>query len=398
MKKKVIFINPHWNHLIMNTMMYYLFKIKAPAKYSILFNELIKRNDIEVLAYVTSKGSIFPMSLTIPFKHFIAKTECKYIFKKNGFANKIKYIDSPDTVKEDDVVIGFIHSKGGTDHFSQFKCRRILHLNQFQCHSLKELKEVVPVANEYILESNVFKENNYIMKANPSNTKNFHILPYIIAQRFTMTTPFNKRKRKAIATGTLARFTEDKNDYIKYYGTPYLHKMRKIIYENKNKLSNVVDCYISPYQEKSKTIKCQNWPQPFRFMGRLYNLIFAKPGQQKKYFSFNLVEKYNEYQIAIIPEEIAGIPAIGAFEAMACGCAFIGIDHSMYRDLGLIPGIHYISYNGTIEDLIKKIEYYQLHQNELEKIAKNGKDFIESIGRVNVVVNQFINIINNTNQ
>lgn len=395
MKKKIIFINPHWNHLLMNTMMYYLFKIKAPTKYAIFFNELIKREDIEIVAYITPKGSIIPTDIHIPFKRFLAQKECKYIFRKNGFTNKIKFIDSPDMATENDVVIGFIHTKGGVDNLSSFKCKKILHLNQFQCHPLKELKEILPCADEYILEANVFKDNNYIMKAlEHIKNKKIHILPFIVSNRFTMIIPFKKRKIKAVATGTLARFTEKENDYIKHYGTPYFHKMRKIIYDNRSKLEKFIDCYISPYLEEKSVIYYSNWPQPFKSIGKFYYLLHSKPGQQKNYFSFDIVEKYNEYQMAIVPEEIAGCPAIGAFEAMACGCAFIGIDHSMYKDIGLIPGIHYISYNGTLEDLIKKIDYYQSHQDELEKIANNGKVFINTHTRSSIIINQFIDIIN----
>ena len=50
----------------------------------------------------------------------------------------------------------------------------------------------------------------------------------------------------------------------------------------------------------------------------------------------------------------------------------------MYRDVGLIPGVHYITYDGTKEDLKRVIEYYQKdeHQAELEQIAKTGCEYV----------------------
>lgn len=65
---------------------------------------------------------------------------------------------------------------------------------------------------------------------------------------------------------------------------------------------------------------------------------------------------------------------------MACGCAYIGQDIPAYRDWGLIPGIHYITYDGTKEDLRRVIEYYQMeeHQEELEKIAKTGCEYVRT--------------------
>ena len=49
---------------------------------------------------------------------------------------------------------------------------------------------------------------------------------------------------------------------------------------------------------------------------------------------------------------------LGFVEGMACGSAYIGLDDPMYKDIGLIPGKHYITYDGTLEDLKSKIAYY----------------------------------------
>ena len=91
-----------------------------------------------------------------------------------------------------------------------------------------------------------------------------------------------------------------------------------------------------------------------------------------------MVEAFNSYKMCIIGEEILGIPGIGFVEGMACGCAYIGLDSPAYRDWGLVPGIHYITYNGSKEDLRKVIEYYQMdeHQEELEKIAETGCKYV----------------------
>jgi spore maturation protein CgeB len=84
------------------------------------------------------------------------------------------------------------------------------------------------------------------------------------------------------------------------------------------------------------------------------------------------VQKYNEYQMFIVPEETAGLPSVNAIEGMACGTAYIGLNHSMYKDIGLIPNKDYISYDGTIKDLIERIKYYKLNQTKLKNIAQRG--------------------------
>ena len=93
-----------------------------------------------------------------------------------------------------------------------------------------------------------------------------------------------------------------------------------------------------------------------------------------------MVEAFNSYKMCIVGEEILGIPGIGFVEGMACGCAYIGQEMQAYRDWGLIPGRHYITYDGTKEDLKRVIEYYQMdeHQEELENIAKAGCDYVRT--------------------
>lgn len=76
-------------------------------------------------------------------------------------------------------------------------------------------------------------------------------------------------------------------------------------------------------------------------------------------------------------EELCWLPPVAFMEWMACGSAYIGIDDNMYRDIGLIPWKHYIAYDGTLDNLIEKIRYYQEHSAELETIAQTGSDFVK---------------------
>lgn len=78
----------------------------------------------------------------------------------------------------------------------------------------------------------------------------------------------------------------------------------------------------------------------------------------------------------VVPEEINDLPGIGFVEGMACGCAYIGKIDPMYTDLGLKPNYHYVGYDGSLKDLIKKINYYQKYPKELEKIANRGYQFV----------------------
>ena len=93
----------------------------------------------------------------------------------------------------------------------------------------------------------------------------------------------------------------------------------------------------------------------------------------------------------VVPEEANDLPGIGFVEGMACGSAYIGLDDRMYKDIGLIPGKHYITYDGTLEDLKSKIIYYQKNNDELEAIALAGCNFVRKNFNGNSVAKKFYN-------
>ena len=63
--------------------------------------------------------------------------------------------------------------------------------------------------------------------------------------------------------------------------------------------------------------------------------------------------------------------------------------------MGLIENFHYISYDGSLKDLVKKIRYFQLHNDELQRIAKNGYEFVINNFNGEKIAQQFLNYLNN---
>ena len=106
-----------------------------------------------------------------------------------------------------------------------------------------------------------------------------------------------------------------------------------------------------------------------------------------------MVEKFNQYKMCLVGEEIMQIPGIGFVEGMACGCAYIGQTEGYYEDYGLVEGVHYIGYDGTIEDLKNKIAFYQQPENQarLEQIANNGCKFIRENFRGEIIASRLFN-------
>ena len=60
---------------------------------------------------------------------------------------------------------------------------------------------------------------------------------------------------------------------------------------------------------------------------------------------------------------------------------------------GIIPGVHYITYDGTKEGLRATVEYYQKteNQDELERIARTGCTFVRENFCGNIVAERLIN-------
>ena len=228
----------------------------------------------------------------------------------------------------------------------------------------------------FISESNLQK-NSEIFRRYYHIDKPWIIHPFVYQERFKPIKPFAERKNKVFSTGTITYKTH--KEFIDTYGDPCDQPARKFVKDNPEFFKDTVDCFSSDYLEGSdrKEIKSTDW-KIVQLWKKIHNRFHT--GHQKKYFSFNMVEKFNEYKMCLLGEEILGVPGIGFVEGMACGCAYIGLDSDMYRDYGLIPGVHYITYDGTKEGLRAVVEHYQKEENqvELERIAKKGCEYVRA--------------------
>lgn len=207
-------------------------------------------------------------------------------------------------------------------------------------------------------------------------------MPFVYSARFIKKTSFESRQNKCFAVGTV--FAPRYYDFIEYFGKGMpLHPMRDTIYNKKNEIREFIDCYICSFESARNLKNISKDDSLLTKLAKKYLPFFLLskilPNYKKEYFKFNIVEEYNQYKIFVSPEEIVGLPSINAIEGMACGCAFIGVDDSMYTDIGFKAGVNYIAYKiNDLEDLINQIKYYFEHQQELKKIADNGYEFARS--------------------
>lgn len=348
--------------------------------------EFANKNHLKIFNYIPAtastgiKGNIFD-------SNFVKTLLCKYVLIKNKLNPfGIKVIHNIEFIENDDIVIAYYYNVEQMKHVKFFDCVKVVMGQHFI--ALSSSPNLAEQNIDYFVNEIQLSNNQFINKYFNLDGVQSIIMPYVFAERFKQVKQFQERLNKAMAIGTLSTVAKGGyTEYLKYAGTPWVQPMRKEIYDQKEAIADYLDSYIS-YIYEDKLYKIDS--KQFKLM-RIYKRIWNwfHEWRQSSYFSFDMVEKFNQYKMFVCPEEYVGMPGIGFVEGMACGCAYIGIEHEMYQSLGLIPQIHYISYDGTISGLAIVIKYYQEHEKELEIIAKTGMDFVRSNFNGQVVADNF---------
>lgn len=372
---RYIFIDLHVNAAFLRRLDMLLFKKNAFTKHRFILDYLLSQNE-KVVNLITLDGSRLPTKplRRITRKFMFRKLEANFVFKKNHLQG-IENITSPEEIREDDVII--YYATGDQSQFTidsnKIKGTKVVDLIHFygdaqraKCFEGSDIQ--------------YFSYDVDIRKYSPLFRKNYgkfnwDYIPknFTYQKRFCVKKDFSERKNMAVAMGTVTHCTA--KDFIETYGSSCYQPRRKMVMDHANEYPNEIYSHISEFLEGAH--KKLN-PNDFilkQWYTKVYNLLFA--GRQKKYFSFDMVDEYNDYKMFICPEDINGSYGIGTTEGMACGCAMIGCRYGAFEDMGMKDREHYIAYDGTMEDLIAKIRYYQMpeHQEELAQIAKNGYEF-----------------------
>lgn len=379
-KKRIVFVNLHSDWMLVKSASVYVFKYSAAIKHGYLMKYLLEHPEYEICNYINDRGFSWLRNnneALMKFLNLFRFAENRKTMKVNGIdPKKITVLKSASEIKPDDLVILYnicTDNYRGMDGVNAFKALSMLHF-----HGEASESDVINKANVSCL----FGEVN-LQKSCELYRRYYHVdkpwvtHPFVYAERFQNKVPFCERKNMAFATGTITYKLH--KEFVETYVDPCDQPTRKQIKDNPEFFKDTIFCTSSDYLEDDagKKINAKDC-FPVKLYKKIYNRTHV--GKQKTYYSFDMVEAFNSYKMCIVGEEILGIPGIGFVEGMACGCAYIGQDMPAYRDWGLIPGVHYITYDGTKEDLKRVIEYYQMdeHQEELERIAKTGYEYVRT--------------------
>lgn len=255
--------------------------------------------------------------------------------------------------------------------FSKIRVQKIVHMTHYAYHP------TVGAANLQILhpdlmvaENDLSKNSEFFARHFDNVPGDFYHLPYVAGPRFQKRVDFAERINKLGVTGSITYKMRDP-EFIEFFGQNELQPMRRKIYEQRDRLSDWIESFIYDLDESRRM---EDQPAEGAVVTTPDAQVRAM-AQQRNYYDADIVEFFNRYTMFAVPEEVCDLPGIGFVEGMACGAAYVGIDDPMYRDLGMVPGTHYVAYDGTVEGLLEKVSYYQKHREELERIADKGYRF-----------------------
>lgn len=397
--QRIIFVNLHGNEFLVKTLNKIIFRQSIAVKHAYLLEYLLNRDDIEVCTFINRRGLSLSYTTQNRFLQSFRFLEHRYAMKKNGIdPRKITVLRKEEEIRPDDILITYAYYGPTQFVWHQIPdCTRVVCQIHFGTHHSELQRKFAPHA--MYNESDLQKYSGMWKRDIPWFSNKFITLPFIPAPRFKTTKDFENRKNKAVSVGTITYMPH----IIAFYGESCAQPARRNCRELAKERPDLIDSFNFDYAENQQGMPPKTSKNPII---KTYQRLHAKftGGHQKQYYSFDMVEKLNSYKIAVVGEEVMGIPGIGFVEAMACGCAYIGQNIGYYEDYGMIEGVHYIGYDGTKEDLANKIEHWLSPQNskKLEEIASAGQKFVtknftkEKIA--SLLVNELIGLNNRRNR
>lgn len=384
---RLVILNPH-GYLLGRQMFQRMFDYHQLNTYSYLLDVYSREKPHELVFLLDGEGSSF--SQTSPYKRW--KPRFPFVFRVcsyaefflwlalnriNPFRHRIYFTLRKLNPRTDVVLIFALVSRNQA--LWRYPGLTAVHCTHYHHDTEAIAAYVKKIPHPFFLAESDLAKNAYFRRYFPWVGR-VHILPFVFTNRFKKIKPFSERSRQCFASGSLS--VPSAPSYVRYYGDhAALQPMRQLIYDNQDFLRDRMDIYMYPHTDALGELKTIYDRDSFltRWMKRHLPASALKKlfRYQLPYFRFNIVEKYNDYQMFMSPEERTGLPSLKMFEGIRCGSVLVGIDHPMYSDIGFKNGITYIAYReNDLDDLRHKIHYYQTHPDQLEVIAETAYAFV----------------------
>jgi len=393
----LIFYNPHKNVMLGLTVLNWLNKSKLPLKYNYLL-DLLRNNEAEI--YCDENGTSFPFQFRYFNKCF--KYLEIYLWKKINNVSKAKVYYNHKKINKEDYLFFFAYDflqqiiDESRPNILKIDCNKLVHFSHYFFRTLEITKNISKYNNIFIAAECDLKKNSPYFKQYFNYYKNnVYVLPFVVSDRFVNKCDFDKRINKCLAVGSF--MTMEKADYnecmLNYLKSDTIQPIRKDIFLNKSHFSNLIECridYINEFWDLKKPKK-NGKDSKFNTLINTYKKKIKNNWGKSNHFKTNIVDLYNNYKMVFSSDDAGELPSISFFEAMVCGCVNLAVPNRNLEDLGLIEDFHYISFDGSLDSLVQKIDYYQKNVIELEVIACNAKNYNKDIFFKEKVLTDFKN-------
>jgi len=381
---KIVIYQPHRGIWFKTPLRLLLRGKSVPNKYGPLFDYLVLAEDIKLsvsTSLIASSGFRGAFDAAFDAVHL-----CMWCVLNKVDLRRINLVFSRKQLRCNDLLL-LMHYGNLTHEQTSFsaveakisrmlgeeKILKLVHMSHYMYRPGAGLQNLAHArADLFVAENDLSQNSPFFRTFFHSLTVPFYTLPYTPAPRFKRTRRFGDRINKLVATGSITYKLRD-SEFTEFFQTDELQPMRRILYERSAHYADQIDCLISDLnatrQQESGLTSIS------RKLKRLLTRLVGNDSQST-YYKKDIVSIYNSYAMFAVPEEICDLPGIGFVEGMACGAAYFGLDDPMYRDLGMLPGVHYVAYNGSPEDLIARIKAFQDDPVGLEQIANRGHDFV----------------------
>jgi hypothetical protein len=393
---KFVFYRPHANIWFKNTVGRILKRKLFPNKYAPLLEYLLQ-SEVDVyfssgLQHDSSLKSLFKAA----FDGFELVLWC--LLNRINFS-KVSLIFKRRTLEEKNILflmhygnLTYETEEGANQglmlaqNLAALNIFKVVHLTHFAYCPLTGSNNLALLKPDLLVAENNLKNNSiYYNKYFKIIDNQFLCLPYVAASRFQNTKSFLQRINKIVVTGSIT-YKMKSPEFIDFFATDELQPMRRKLYEQATLYNKQMDCLVSDLNASRVVTEAKH----SKSQGIRAARVVESSSTQFDYYKKDIVDIYNTYTMFAVPEEICGLPAIGFVEGMACGSVYFGLDDPMYQNLGMNPGVHYVSYDGTVIDLMAKVNYYQQHPTELAQIGEAGSRFVLEHLSPTVVYSNFV--------
>lgn len=282
------------------------------------------------------------------------------ILKEITKNNNVEYIYTSKKLNSTcDLLLNFnTHTKDHdfTDNIKKFEGLKIWHVGDYFWNEPGSIinERYQKYGVDYLFGySSHDKYCEYFQTVFPSYIGKVIPVPFGFQKRFKKTREFSDRLNKCVALGSvnpLRPLQYNIQNYIEssnfYPDEAWFHKFRRMILLKQSQLRSSTDIILP---------------------------VFPKI----KDFDYDLVEKFNEYQMFVSCESIFHFPPAKFFEGPACGTALVCAKTGCNLQYGFKDGINCIMYKEyDVADYKEKVEYYQHHPEKLIEIQKNGYNYV----------------------